>query len=305
MYHYRLYCLDILSDLEFMQLPKGSGTPENIETAITIIEGKMPKEYIFDKRGYSLIREKDSYLSNYVCFLHIKDNNTIVYERKPSEHPEYLQNYILGWGMAMILHQRQRAVIHCSAVYDEKGAILISGRSGCGKSTMTSNLLENGFSFMADDTSAILIQNLEAFATPCYPYRKLCRDVVAEKCLNEDELIYIDEDKDKFLVPYKETFTNTPKKIRALILLEPVKAIEEGLHTPVNTIEIAGIQKVYCLRKSLFLDRLYKESNNDAYLFNMCLELAGKIPMYIITRPTDRDSREEVFNSIIELTKKI
>lgn len=305
MYHYRLYCTDVLSDIELIQVPKGSGTPENPETAITIQAGKYPEDHIPEKLCFSEIGEKESFLTNYTCLLYVADGKTITYESRPDVDQKYLPNYILGWGMAMLFQQRHQAVIHCSALYNDSGAFLISGRSGSGKSTMTSMLLEKGFSFMADDTSAAILGEDGAFATPCYPYRKLCRDVVTSQSLNMDDLIYIDEDKDKFLVPYEENFPTTPKKIKALFFLEPVEAKVPGTFIEVEAIEVTGLNKLGYIRRALFLYPLLKKKNADQELFKLCLDLAGKIPIYAITRPTDRDSRTDVFNKIVELTEQL
>ncbi len=302
MYHYRLYCTDIISDVEFIQLVKGTGVLKDPETAITVRAGHFPDELRPDEECYSVIRDRESYLTNHVCLLYIRDNNTIEYELRPNADSSLLPNYILGWGMSMLFMQRGRAVIHCSALYNDKGAYLLSGLSGSGKSTMTTYLLDKGLSFMADDTSASLLGEKEAYATPCFPFRKLCRDMVKARNLNEEELIYIDEDKDKFLVPYEADFPDEPRKINALIFLVPGSNSENC--TAVEAKEIKGLAKVEVIKHAMFLFPLFKANNNNAFLFQKCLDLAGRIPVYMITRPDEGDTREQVFNEIEKIISK-
>lgn len=304
MYHYRLYCTDIISDVEFVQLVKGPDIPVNPDTAVTIRAGHFPDELRPEKACYSYISERGSHLTNPTCLIYIPDNNTIEYELRPEANPGYLQSYLLGWGMSMLMFQRRTPVIHCSALYNDSGAFLISGLSGSGKSTMTTYLLEDGMSFLADDTSAAVFEDNAVSVTPCFPYRKLCRDMVVAKNLDLDELIYIDEDKDKFLVPYDNGFPDEPKPVKALIFLEPVSPKVEGTHPPIESMEITGFAKMNYIRRAMFLFPLFKDRNNDSYLFQMCLDLAGKIPVYRVFRPTDRDSKDEVFGEIKKIIAK-
>lgn len=300
MYFYRIYCTNIISDIEFIQLQTIDESEAYTESAIYIKNGTLPEKYRFDEDCYSLIGEAEAYLSNYTCYLYVTNGNTITYEIKNQEEHSDLQTYILGWGMSMLLHQRKRPVIHCSALYKGDNAILISGESGSGKSTMTTYLLEKGFSFMADDTSATYVDGDYAYATPCFPFRKLCRDVVVAHNLSEDNLIYIDEDKDKFLVPWEKDFPDEAKAIKALIY---IKLVEES--ADVTSKEITGFEKVGYIRQALFLNRLYKPVNNNAHLFEMCLRLAEKMPIFVITRPVNKDSREDILSEILKLTNTL
>lgn len=294
MFHYRLYCTDILSDMELYQPRVGDGNPDPDNT-ITIREGKMPEEYKFDRDCYSYIKPDCCYLSNSICYLYIPDGNTLIYEKKPDHDYKNLANYLLGWGISMVFYRRVTAIIHCSALYNDKGAILISGQSGAGKSTVTTGLLDKGLKFLADDTSAVTVRGTEAYATPCYPYRKLCRDVVVARNLNIDDLLYIDEDKDKFMVPWTDFFPDYPIKVAALFYVELSQEDSE-----VRIEEITGFAKMSYIYGSLFLSRLLRPGDQDKFLFQMCLSLAGSIKVFRVTRPIERDTREELPNVIYD-----
>lgn len=306
MYHYRIYCTDIVSDIDFMQAVEGDGNPD-LATAITIREGKMPDEFKFDKACYSHLAESVCYLSNNTCYLYIPDGNTIIYEKKPNVDHKNLRNYILGWGMSMAMLQRKVPVIHCSALTDGNGAYLISGSSGSGKSTVTTGLLNNGLKFLADDTSAAYVDKAskQAFATHCYPYRKLCRGELKDWNLNEEDLIYIDEDKDKFLVPYEDEYNLKPVPIKALIFIEKLVSRDPNAPVTVGKYEITGIQKIHYFYKALFLSRLLKENENGPFLFQLCLDLAGYVPVYVVTRPVEGDTRQEILDTILSITQSL
>ena len=62
---------------------------------------------------------------------------------------------------------------------------------------------------MADDITVVDCNDKEVSAYPGFPYQKLCRDVVEKKQLDKDDLIYIDEDKDKYLAKWDGTYSTS------------------------------------------------------------------------------------------------
>lgn len=298
MINYSIYCTDIISDIEIMQAVKLDREPDPL-TSITVKQGTVPDEIRFEEECYSHISETGCFLSNNTCFLYIPDGNTIIYEMKPNPMYPNPINYIIGWGISMAMHQRGTPVVHCSALKNDNGAFLISGSSGSGKSTVTTSLINAGMKFMADDTSSVSInkETRTVYATPCYPFRKLCRGEVQKWDLDENDLIYIDEDKDKFLVPYDGEYKTAPVPVKALIYIERIKENTDAC-SKVTVTPVLGFEKVQYIFKSLFLSKLFKPSQSCPYLFQMCLDLAGIIPIYVVTRPADGDTREEIFNEI-------
>ncbi|MDD6882004.1 MAG: hypothetical protein PUE18_10590, partial [Firmicutes bacterium] len=152
MYYYVLFEYVVESDMEFPQLVK---TEERLAD-IRIKKGDIPDE-IYSKEqniGYRF-GEKSSWLVNRVCYLYVENGDCIIYKAKEGVSVNRLRNCIMGLGMSMLGLQRGIIAMHCSVVASDSGAILISGESGTGKSTLTNTLLENGCKFMADDMAYV------------------------------------------------------------------------------------------------------------------------------------------------------
>lgn len=198
-YSYRLYGLRIKTDLDFPQL-----VVEDAETVtepvpeIRIEEGEIPKEIIRETRRKYDFGPDFSFLSNRTMWMVVEQGRFIRYRRKEGSNPFYLKTYLLGYGMAMIAMQRGQLAIHCSAVADERGAVLIAGESGAGKSTITTMLLEQGYELMADDMAVVEPRTDRTFVYPAFPYQKLCRNVAVEQGYDLTRLLYINEEKDNF-----------------------------------------------------------------------------------------------------------
>lgn len=296
MYNYKIYCTDVISDIEIPQLIRTNGprSTDEVNAAgpfskpITICEGHYPDCFRPDKTCFCHIASDECYLTNSYCLIYIEGDSKIVYEKREGKSQKNLVAYLLGWGMSMLFYKRGVMAIHCSCVYNDEGAILVSGNSGAGKSTVTTYLLEHGYKFMADDVTMVGTIDGEVCATPAFPFRKLCRDVVRMKQLDENELIYIDEDKDKFLVPYKEDFIDRPLKIHTMIML----ICSDTDEVEVN--EAKGMDKLNLCMNGLFLRPVDKSMLTKPEVITSMLKMASAVRIFVVERPTEGDTREQI-----------
>lgn len=294
MYHYRIYGMRLLSDLPFRQLCVLSPEEEPQLPQITVAQAPFPEHLKQKHTCFSHIAKDISYLSNSHCYLLAEHGNRLLYERKADTKDALLCAYILGWGISMLCQQQNRLALHCSCIAGAKGAVLICGNSGAGKSTLTTALLNRGFSLMADDIAAVHFDETGAvFATSAFPYQKLCRDAALQLALPLHELIYIDENKDKFLVPYTGTFPVAPVPVHAIVYL----TFTSG--TDVIATELTGVNKFRACMNSLFLRPLLGEALYAPENGTRGLALASRVPMYHIARPIDTDSRDTVLQTIL------
>lgn len=292
MYQYVLYNSLVTSDLEFPQLLPYDGSYEPTDLAIEIRETTISEDH--DKNapeGY-YISEQKSYLSNLSCRLLAIDGTTLFYEKKGTPKNTLLQAYLLGFGMAFLFHQRKKLPIHCSCVANENGAVLLSGHSGTGKSTLTTILLEHGYHLVADDLAMVDVSSENAMVAPAFPFQKLCRNVVEEKKLAMEELIYIDEDKDKFLVPMKDTFHPAPVPLKAVIMLTVTD--KETVYAE----ELSSIYKFHACMDTLFIGPFFGQELYKPELGKLGLSLSSKVRVFHLSRPYGKDSLQDMSNAL-------
>ena len=152
---------------------------------------------------------------------------------------------------------------------------------------------------MADDM--VVVQKSQAndmLATAAFPYQKLCRDVAEESVVPKEEMIYIDEAKDKYLVPYQGIFDETPASINMMIILK-VSDIEQ-----VRVQELVGGDKFRASMDALFLQPLLGEQLHIPEQGRRILEFASKVQIYQIERPREKNSKDEIVDAILEIWQR-
>ena len=293
MNYYSLYGLTVESDLVFFQLMELKCKPEQIDVFIyqSNLGNRLEKE--LEGKSYS-IGTHTTLFSNKTVYLVVEEGNTIKYQAKENADWQYLKTYVLGFGFAFLFLQKNQMAIHCSSVVCDKGALLLAGESGSGKSTLTRALIKLGFKLMADDMELVRIRGNDLFAYPAFPYQKMCRNEV-EKLANAEEAIYVDEMKDKFMVPCFSVFEEQEQKVMGMVILK-VSNCEQ-----VQFEEVKGLDKLYAIYGNLFVRKLLHREKINPHIIDACLKIAAIIPIYCLNRPVGVDSVEDQ----IDLLKRV
>ncbi|WP_026509732.1 hypothetical protein [Butyrivibrio sp. LC3010] len=331
MKRYTLYGLTIESEVEFMQLDEINSAQEGsseIQIDATIRQRECEYEVIDYLTEHDSLKRKYEIGLEYSCFMNIggyfviQNGREIIFQTKEDYTPEKVSPWLLGFSMAMLLLQRRILAIHCSAVTDgDSGAFLISGEMGAGKSSLTRKLIEKGFKIMADDVAAVKMEAVaydneenkrlsadyietwnvldHAMVFPAFPYQKLCRNEVESRNFSKDEIIYIDENKDKFLVPVKECFVDKPKKLKFMIYLITADIKELKVQ------RLSGLDQFMALRNNIFLHRLFGEWENDKEIIELCMRVSGKCPVYLILRPKEGYYQEQISDEVIRINNEV
>lgn len=292
MYYYRLYGMKIATDMEFSQLVVCN---DEQKIDIEICNGVIPENVLNHKEEQRWdFGDEISWLENKTCYLVVENGKKLTYRLKPDGNRGLLQSFILGFGMSMLAMQRGILAIHCSALADEQGALLIAGESGAGKSTLTSAFMEKGYRLLADDMVWVEITEEQQIRVwPAFPFQKLCRNVALEKGYNLDELLYINEDKDKFLVPYQGEFKTEYVPLKGFLMLMIVRGEE------VLCQKAEGLTKFHICANNLFLRHLLQAEKYDPKIGQKCLKMAAGIPIYCIGRPEGKDTTKQVIEQAI------
>lgn len=294
-YYYKVYGLNIESEIKIQELfilndeDKANidvtiyidNMPESIDTAKNqgILEGFRKNEMWFCIKG--------------IATYYIKNGQEIVVEPYRDINDHYIKTYILGSALGLMLIQRNIVAIHGGSVLIDDKAIICTGDTGAGKSTLTSAFRLSGAKLVADDVSAIDIGD-EIKVYPAYPQQKLCGDAVRKLGYNTKDFIRIDEGRDKYAIPSKAEFISEAVKLSAIF------EITVGNVERVQLEEIRGSEKMNTIMKNIYRGYVNQIVGLDREYFKKCLKITKDIEVYRIIRPKD----EFTVNEQIQLIKE-
>lgn len=299
MYRYRIYGVIVESEFELKLLAPACENNSS-QDVITIAERDVKEEVLSClkaadalKKHYEISLEK-SVMEN-IGGYYLIQNSQILVKLKEGYTYETISAWILGFCLSMALLQKGILTIHCSAIATDSGAVLISGTPGAGKSSLAGKLLEHGYKLMADDVAAVSFTEDTCMVYPAFPFQKLCSNEVEKKALDKNKLIYINEDKDKYLVPVIDIFETTPQQLKAFFYI--VKApVEELLFK-----KLSGFDCFMSVKDNLFLHRLKGKWENTPEVINQCMKIASEGDVYLILRPDNKDTLNEICKKVMDL----
>jgi hypothetical protein len=293
-YYYQIYGLNIKSEIELPEAYEISATT-NIEVIISY--GIMP-DFILDKKAngsYSSVFQREYswvYYEDEGDFLMLHGKEIIVMLAN-QYNLKHIRAIILGTCLGNILYQRETIAIHGGAVVLGDKAVVVSGVSGAGKTTVSMALREKGAKFLADDTVVAIAESENIYAYPGYPQQKMCKDTVTRFGVDINSLIELEEERDKYAVELKKEFCNVKRAIHLLVFLD----IAEGDELIVE--ELQGNDKLQYLLQNQYAIDSFKRGGMNQTIFRKCVECANQVKMILIARPRGKDCSEKISNIII------
>lgn len=201
--------------------------------------------------------------------------------------------FLLGSAFGYLMTFRNVVVIHGGAITKNGKGIIVTGESGAGKSTVTNALRTRGYDFIADDVCVLSDNDKKMHINLAYPQAKLCRDAALKLGYDLSELIYINEDRDKFAVRLKDRYVPEGKDFD--LLFEIVLAEDDKL----SFAEIKGTEALKTIHENLYrANDLFKTTGVPPTFMMKCLKTASSVRVFRISRPKDGDTLEDILTFI-------
>ncbi len=295
MFYYKLYDLVLSSKVEISKLVETEGEEFDIELSFRSV-GKDIRKFVTEGKLFGKKKNAFWFSNEHAIFL-IEDGKTIVVDSIDGANVEKTIPFILGYCMSFVLAQRGAVAIHSSAVAINNRGIVIAGYSGSGKSSLTTQFIENGYNLLADDVSVIQKNESERYITPAFPMQNLCTDLIEQYKYDKNDMTLVDHKRNKYTMERSNVFSYDSKRIEAMFVLKA---------SDVDTVKlnlIHGSEKVKFVINNLFLRPAYKSTGLPEEIFKECIEIANDVRIYELIRPLYVDTTKIQMDMIMNTIK--
>jgi hypothetical protein len=296
------YCgfgLNISSEIEFPELMEASFE----KTDLFIRFGTIPASLFSDNNltnSFSIF-EEDTFLLNLpgIAKYHATNGMNIIVEPYPNAIEGSIRLFLLSITMAAILSQKQKILLHTSAILRNGKLSLFLGESGAGKSSIAAELSKRGYILFADDICVLEFtegNDDPLLAYSSYPMMKLWEETV-------HELDDVKFDKSHRIIPkfakygqfFHEKFSTQAFPIDKIFILNPVDKDDENY----NIRKINGVEAFEILSRNTYRSQFIQKSDLQMIHFRIISYLAQNTTVTELSR-SKSNSRIDSFTDFVE-----
>lgn len=190
-----------------------------------------------------------------------------------------VQLFLNGSVLGSVLLQKKILAFHGSSFNYKGYGVIVCGRSGVGKSSVTAAFCQNDAQFITDDITPISIEEGRVYIKPLKTEIKLWNDSLAQLSLPSENLRKIRPTLNKFYYPY-EPSSELNTALHLIVILETHNNEE------LTSSELLGIKKFKALKNQVYRKVYLKGMpQTEQYLCRQLLKLGQKVRVLHITRP--------------------
>ena len=179
----RIFDIPFETALDFALPPSAGSAPAfTVSESVRPVAPDGPCEDVFSSELESGAKwlqvtrtASDYYLSfpEYVDVLVSCGGKRVVFHRRPGIPWPTIEHLLVDQVMPFVLSLSGDSVLHCSAVAAPSGALVFTGKTGQGKSTLAAALAMHGCPLLTDDSLLLRQAGPEIMAIPGYPSLRL------------------------------------------------------------------------------------------------------------------------------------
>lgn len=285
---YRAFGLTLESELDLRLPEAASDQPADVEVRLRSGDTDFPElPYSLGKITYG--RAGDEILVRVpwaADFRVVKDGITIF----PAGEAQPLSLALYLTGLILVFHLRLRNLLtfHGSAVAIPSGALVLVGNQGSGKSTTAAHLSRRGYPVLCDDAVPLVPGPL---VMPGIPLSKLLPDAWERLSGGAPLDPALWDGVDKYQVPLASS--QESRRLSAFLILSP----QESLKEPERRL-LKGREKFTALISHL---QMISGLDEPKMAFEQLTDWLKNTPVWLLSRPTHRDSVDAVLSLVEEI----
>ncbi len=297
-YKYYMMGMNILSEIE---LPGAVNTSDNYDVKIIISKFDFNTKNVQEYMTYYVLNETEFVCDiRHVAKFKITGGSLIQIEPYEQADMELVTVYLMGTCMGVLLEQKEMVAIHGSTIVIDKQAIIITGRCGAGKSTLSTALRLRGCNILSDDISPIVMhESGQIMSAPAFPKQRICHDTAVKLGIDTKNLEKACSEDLKYNIDISDQFINHPIELFGIIQVIP-SDVEDVVLT-----ELTSFDKIELIKSNIFCKEFYSQVDFRPVYFKKIINIAKKIHTYQLMRPDGKFTVERQIEAIIHEIARI
>ena len=254
-------------------------------TDVTISAQRVPTELeLASSTGITWQISDDEFLLEVpgIVRMLMRKGRQIDYMAEPGVSDSEIAIFLISSGFGILLHQRDRIVLHASAVRVDGRAILFCGPSGAGKSTLAAALVDRGYDLVTDDFCSVEIANSTSPIVHSDGRQlKLWKDAVDELSLSSRRRAAVRPNIEKYFVE-PQAAVATPLPLAAIYVLRVA-----GPLTPAGILEGNAIDRAILVKQNSYRPSLIRLMDKTNLYFSASTAIARSSGVFILSRELD------------------
>jgi len=292
----KAFGLNVETEIDLPELKDGEGKEVEVKVRVSNLKDER-KNYV--AKGNRLNVSKKEVFLEYegIGLMKIKNGREIEVHPFVDGEENLVRQLILGVGFGVLMHQRDKLVLHASAVKIDQEVIAFIGDKGQGKSTTAAAFLSAGYSVVTDDVLVIdSFSNGLPIVTPGTPQVKLYADSLSASLGDKkDKIEYNETHVDKKVYPLQRGIQSDK------LPLKHIFSLEFGDRTKVHNL---SKQKSFIkILSNTYLNKLLLDTNSLKWTTIKIARLINNAGVFSLEREKNINKLKTVVNKVIKTVK--
>lgn len=223
----------------------------------------------------------------------VENGNSITIQPAPGATEDEIRLFLMGSVWSVLLLQRGLLPLHGCGIMTDNGAVVFTGPSGNGKSTLAAAFMDRGFPLIADELCAIRITD-QPMLLQGFPQVLLWEDALKKLGKDIKGLSPARPDLLKYIVPVNNTTHHASIPLKRIYILSTDK--DNMSITP----PLKGMKKIQALIDSTYHAHHVEGQGVRVDHFKQCSSAASHIEVKGVERPSGPFDIEKLVKLITE-----
>ena len=305
MYNYNFYGLRLESAIEMLELPISNSTEEptvslswgQVSRPINGIENAQYKPDSVAHREFYFLEVDD------IARYYVEGKDHITIEKLANTTEKDVVAFLIDTVLTVVLLKLNRFVFHASAISGPRGAVMICGHAGIGKSAIALRLIDQGYGFIEDDrcllqwdeaSKKVLIHNHLPFIDVWSNDKKKIEHIEGATILHA-----IRDQISKLRVDVQSFVDTAPVPLDKVIIL----TTQNDIMSP-NIKKLSGLAKCSWVKGFTHMEHLIPYVSDASLHFGYIMNLLSTVPVISVRRSNKAKPKEVVEFIIDEILSK-